>query len=103
MATVSDSQEIEVEVVEVVDKPTSSHPERPAQSSKQPASDGTQRPFGRGIPIRSLKIPVWMWPLAILFGILLFLLAVVIGLVIVLPFLLIRAIVRLLLGPAPRH
>ena len=96
----SDSQEIEVEVVEVVDKEPakqSAHESKahPASRPKQAAADGSQRPFGRGIPIRSLRIPVYLWPLAIIFGLALFLLAITVGVLIAIPFLLIRAILRL--------
>ena len=87
-------------MVEVVDHPVTSPSGGPSPSpshrSGESARDGSQRPFGRGIPIRSLKIPFWMWPLAIICGIILFLLAVVVGLVLVIPFLIIRGIVRLL-------
>ena len=94
------SEEIEVEVVEVVNERPATQPSRPAPRPAEPASDGSQRPFGRGIPIRSLRISAWMWPLAIILGLILFLLAVVVGLIIVIPFLIIRGIVRLLLGPS---
>ena len=97
-----------MEVVEVVDKLPSTQPSRPSQSAprhKQPAADGSQRPgsqrpFGRGIPIRSLRIPVYLWPLAIIFGLVLFLLAICVGILIAIPFLIIRAIYRLLFAPS---
>ena len=92
----SENQEIEVEVVEVVDKEPSSRPSTvPASRSTEPGPDGSQRPFGRGIPIRSLRIPGYLWPLAIIFGIILFLLAVLLFVFIALPLLILRAILRL--------
>ena len=96
----SDSQEIEVEVVEVENKRPSSQATRPVPRPKEPAADGSQRPFGRGIPIRSLRIPVYLWPLAIIFGLILFLLAITVGILIAIPFLIIRAIYRLLFAPS---
>lgn len=99
----SNSQEIEVEVVEVFEKAPSSKTNETVRPTVEQASKGSQRPFGRGIPIRSIKIPVWMWPLAILLVVLLFVLALVVGLILVIPFLIIRGILRLLFVPSPRH
>lgn len=91
-------------MVEVLDERPVSRPVEPGSSGGSNDSPrpfgGSQRPFGRGIPIRSIRIPVWLWPLAIILGIVLFLLAVVVGLIVAIPFLILRALYRLLLAPS---
>ncbi len=111
---VSESEEIEVEVVEIVDEvPTSSsspYPGTPGTSGKRAARrpDSERKPLGglfsgplgRAFSERSMRIPAYLWPLAALLGLTLLLLAIVVGLIILIPFLIIRAVVRLLLGPS---
>lgn len=101
MGVVSESEEIEVEVVEIVN-------EGPAARSSggsavrqaghpQPRTESSQRrPFG-GLPARRLRVPSYLWPLIVIFGLLFALLAVLILLVVVIPLLILRAVLRLLL------
>lgn len=108
----SESEEIEVEVVEVVDhEPTSKtgHTHSPTDQgakrsknteSKAPGPFGARSMFGGNFNSRSFRIPAYLWPLAIVLGLVIFALALILGLILVIPFLIIRAIVRLLVGPS---
>lgn len=101
MGVVSESEEIEVEVVEVVNEGpatrSSGGPAARPAGHPQPRTESSQRrPFG-GMSARRLRVPVYLWPMAVIFGLLFLLLAVLILLVVVIPFLILRAILRLLL------
>ncbi|MDX1679921.1 MAG: hypothetical protein R3242_04240 [Akkermansiaceae bacterium] len=87
----SESDEIEVEVVEVGES-------RPIQRKPEPRT-GDRRgesPFTDRMPrVRQIRIPGYLWPLAIILGLLIFFIALVFAILILIPFLVLRAILRL--------
>ena len=89
------TEEIEVEVVEVVNGPAISPPEKTGTRHERPTNPRDWRPFG-GMQARSLRIPLYLWPLAFVFALILLLLALAVAVVIAIPVLIIRVIVRLL-------
>lgn len=91
----SNPEEIEVEVVEVVDGPAISRPDQAETRHQRPPNSQSRRPFG-GMQAKSLRIPIYLWPLAIIFGLVLLMIALVVGVVIAIPLLIIRAIARLM-------
>ncbi len=101
MGVVSESEEIEVEVVEVVNEGPATRSSggpaiRPAEHPQPRTGSSQRRPFG-GLPARRLRVPGYLWPLVVIFGLLFALLAVLFLLVVVIPLLILRAILRLLL------
>lgn len=94
----TDNQEIEVEVVEIESRPrageTSRLPVRPQRDASARGADSGRAPYRNLQPI--VTIPKWLLPVLVVIGIAVALIALALFLVIGIPVLLVRALLRLL-------